>query len=78
MNNADRPTYPLPLQDGETSDHITKLSHVDGLTKREYFAALALNGICANSAENSPAGDWITCAKDAVKAADALLKELDS
>ena len=48
-----------------------------GLTKREYFAGLAMQGLCANSQENSPAGDWKTVARDAALAADALLAELE-
>jgi len=54
-----------------------------GLTKREYFAAMAMQGICA-----SPVGDkyhvnggWLhpeTVAKNAISIADELLKQLES
>jgi hypothetical protein len=45
-----------------------------GLTKREYFAAMSMQGLLANSAID----DWtiIECAKYSVKHADALLEEL--
>lgn len=48
-----------------------------GLTKREYFAGLAMQGYCA-----AGEGTWAThesrLAELSVKCADALIKELDS
>lgn len=44
-----------------------------GLTKREYFAAMALQGILASSSENTFEKD----ANWATKAADALIEELN-
>ena len=44
-----------------------------GISKREYFAAKALQGILANTDHN---GKYSEYAKDAVKHADALLAEL--
>ena len=75
MRNADKPAYPLQLQEGESSELIGKLGNADGLTKREYFAAIAMQGLCVNSiagSHNKP----INLAIDAVMYADALLKEL--
>ena len=43
-----------------------------GLTKREYFAAMALQGLLANDS-----GLITSKAIDAVKAADALIEELN-
>lgn len=43
-----------------------------GLTKREYFAAKALQSLLANSE-----GLYQTVARDAVKIADLLIKALD-
>ena len=45
-----------------------------GLTKREHFAGLALQGILANSRIDE---DHRLCAKMATLTADELLKELD-
>ena len=48
------------------------------LTKREYFAGLAMQGICANGARNqghSPDSDY---AKQAVEMADALINALNA
>lgn len=46
-----------------------------GLTKREYFAAMALQGLCANAmfAEGKPS----TLSATAVNVADALIKALN-
>ena len=49
--------------------------HQAGLTKREYFAALAMQGICMNIQNWSRNRD--EAAEAAVKMADALLKELE-
>lgn len=46
---------------------------VAGLTKREYFAAMALQGMVASHL----GGTWETLAKVSVIAADALIKELN-
>ena len=43
-----------------------------GLTKREYLAAMALQGLLANDS-----GLITSKARDAVKAADALIEELN-
>lgn len=45
-----------------------------GLTKREYFAALAMQGLLANSTTLLPAENLT---KKCVKVADALIEELE-
>jgi hypothetical protein len=49
-----------------------------GLTKREYFAGLAMQGLMTSQNQE---GEWRhdikTCAEISVKMADALLKELE-
>jgi hypothetical protein len=47
-----------------------------GLATRQYFAAMAMQGIMANS-EIHPSTDYETVAKRAVKMTDALLAELE-
>jgi hypothetical protein len=49
--------------------------HLLGLTKREYFAGLAMQGIMANQNLTSTEND--TIAKWSVEIADALLAELE-
>lgn len=45
--------------------------YTNGLTKREYFAAMALQAYCQRSVKEDTAAQW------AVEAADALIKELN-
>ena len=73
MKNSDKPAYPLQLQEGESSELTGKLGNADGLTKREYFAAMAMQGLCNNLHPKNVA-DMPSLA---VVIADALLKELD-
>jgi hypothetical protein len=74
MSNSDMPAMPTSV----TTTLSGGIHYGEpGLTKREYFAGLAMQGIYANSQENSPAGDFAWTAVDAVKAADALLAELE-
>jgi hypothetical protein len=46
-----------------------------GLTKREYFAGLALQGIISKHGVQTDISDF---AKDAIKLADQLLKQLNT
>jgi hypothetical protein len=46
------------------------------LTKREYFAAVAMQGMLANPVPQLVAADYETMASYSVKQADALIKEL--
>ena len=60
------------------SIHNSEQGVQDGLTKREYFAGLAMQGLCANYLrENITGWDVNTYAKESVELADALLKELN-
>lgn len=70
---ASQPAYPVLLKLPDDGEEITALS--PGLTKREYFAVMALQGLFANSIT----GDHHQPAKRvklAVEAADDLLAEL--
>lgn len=49
----------------------------EGLTKREYFAAMAMQGMLANSAEGNTEWDYNTIAKHSCIAADALVEQLN-
>lgn len=61
--NADVPAFPCVF---EQTDMVRP-----GMTKREYFAGLAMQGLIARGA-----GGPTDVARDAVMAADALLKVL--
>lgn len=61
-------------------DHAYPVSTVDGftqhgLTKRELFAAMALQGLCASA--EYPQVSYEGSARTAVEQADALLAELE-
>lgn len=70
-NDSAFPTPPEFRSDGELIAYSSP-----GLTKREYFAAMAMQGLCANSI---PGGHHHpeARAKEAVQNADALLAELE-
>lgn len=68
MNNSNSPAFPVHP---ETTPNFEEHEY-GGLTKREYFAAMAMQGFCANPGAYS---DWGTLQiiEQAVKHADALL-----
>ena len=69
MENSEQPIYPVPYQNDDRS-----IQHdvYTGLTKREYFAGLALQGMLANP--QIPNMECTMCAKTSVRMADALLE----
>ena len=74
MKNADMPAMPSTTWDNEF-DKVAEQS--DGLTKREHFAAMAMQGLvvkdefCIEDETVEIMASW------SVKCADALLKELE-
>ena len=84
MNNSDKPIHPLRGADGRlfsTNDGYLEQAPVAmGLTKREHFAAMAMQGFLSNrievpSTEGKKLVDFI--AKCSIDYADALLKALE-
>jgi hypothetical protein len=77
MENGKQPAFAMLDPNGSYTQY--------GLTKREYFAGLAMQGIMASLTEMQSNGGSIlhhvgldqTLAKEAVCIADALLLELD-
>lgn len=69
MKNSEEPAYPIVETTGRES--ITP-----GLTKREYFAGLAMQGLCSTiGARNIQFNQLIPV--EAVRYADMLLTELE-
>ena len=65
--------YVDELQAIEGSEEYNRFLNY-GLTKREYFAAMAMQGLISNSLSGrGPNG----CAQDSVRFADALIEELN-
>lgn len=69
-----RPNDPINIKDGAYRDEFNNMNPGTGLTKREYFAAFALQGILANANAIAELEYW---SKFAVKYADALVEELN-
>jgi hypothetical protein len=70
MDNGNKPAFSVALRDNGNARHPEAM----GLTKREYFVGLAMQGICAsNGWEQSMDG----IVKASVEIADKLLKELE-
>lgn len=74
LKNADKPAFPL----ADTNDTLDVIGKYGGVTKREYFAGIALQGLLATESD-TPIGEWNYefIAATAVKSADALIKELE-
>ena len=72
MENADKPINPV----------LTQNPSLIGLTKREYFAGLALQGLISSFTEKASYGGWGTemeaTIKCAIDYADELLKQLEN
>jgi hypothetical protein len=70
MENGNKPAHPI------NKDHVDGRDY-KGLTKREYFAGLAMQGILANASQ-----DFSILERDvahtSVCMADALLKSLET
>ena len=80
MKNADKPINPIFTDSGSpvSEDRIYK-STITGLTKREYFAGLALQGTCSNQEflKNLNADPNLVI-KACIEIADELLKQLEN
>jgi len=76
MNNSELPAMPISVSQGPQGYFLTTDDYGlgMGLTKREHFAAMAMQGIYADL--GSSEATYNDIAEMAVKAADALLKEL--
>lgn len=69
MSRANEPAYPIPA-----SDLSGSYEAAPGLTIREHFAGLAMQGLLASPSYDGQ--QFTTIAHDAVEAADALIAEL--
>lgn len=71
------PNEPIRTENGYWSDEKCHTQGGNGLSKREYFAALAMQGISSKVADYEYGWDAKQVAKDAVNQADALIAELN-
>ena len=87
MNNADKPIH---VKNGENMIHSFNSTdysqgNFEGLTKREYFAGLAMQGLISNPNIKRPTPSYIDDGKEysdfskvAIEYADELLKQLET
>lgn len=75
MSKANEPAFPL-AENFAAPDAMPMWSISYGLTKREYFAALAMQGLCTQYSEYRDPQCSTEIVKFSVKVADALLAEL--
>ena len=73
MDNTD--AFAFPCEQGTDPNGGWNQTFEPGMTKREYIAALALQGVLARMTEDTY--HPITAARNAVEAADELLKRLE-
>ena len=77
MKLGDQPAFPIPFEIAKRIDEGYGFEKIHlGLTKREYFAGLAMQGMMANPSFY----DWdaIRIAKESIVTADELLKQLSA
>jgi hypothetical protein len=74
MTKANDPVEPIIDTDYTGDFPVSHVKHA-GLTKREYFAAMAMQGYIAAGANGMPPSADI--AQHAVRAADAMITELN-
>lgn len=73
MNNGRQPA--MPFSDKQQTEFGPRGNDYNGLTKREHFAALAMQGFCATGELDGVTYEQI--ANASINAADALLAALD-
>lgn len=76
MNNADSPAMPVSISGNDIGDvwNSLEIESGGGLTKREHFSGLAMQGLLCLRA----GGDVQEIAQISVSFADALLEELEN
>lgn len=70
------PDEPISTNAGTWNDDNLRTHVGRGLTKREYFAAMAMQGLIANS-KTTPELGRVEIVRHAVAHADALIEELN-
>lgn len=73
MKNSEKPIQPITGQDGLPFKYENIF--LDGITKREYFFAATIQGLCANGSKNSNSPEHIV--ELAIKITDEAMKILD-
>lgn len=82
MKNGDKPINPstsIKINDTEFFEYNlpNKERQYSGLTKREHYAGLALQGFCSNQEFMSNLGKTELIARSCIEIAEELLKQLE-
>lgn len=81
MNNSDKPAMPqsVAISEGGTVTASYDFDGGEGLTKREHFATMAMQGLLSgiNAATDDHHWDSADFANEAVRLSDALLAALE-
>lgn len=84
MSRADEPAFPIISSfNGDASwvngigEKVHSIHSTPGISKREYFAGLALQGLCSQITRTCPSDDGLFVIRESVYLADALLIELE-
>jgi len=67
----------FPITEEATDRILTGIQIFTGLSKREYFAAAALQGLLANKHNLPNQQGYEYCVMVAIKSADEMLKQLE-
>ena len=82
MKNSDKPINPIVQEENIGQGGKILMCTEYGLTKREYYAGLALQGLISSFTEKASYGGWGTemeaTIKCAIDYADELLKQLEN
>ena len=80
MKNADQPINPIVQDEYIAQGERILLCSQEGLTKREYFAGLAMQGLLSSFTHNAANGFYGTevVVSTAIEYADELLKQLEN
>lgn len=74
MNNGDKPAYPISEEETNRVDALVNIYF--GLTKREMFAAMAMQGMASYHGTQGMGNTCSSTAERAIELADELLKQL--
>lgn len=77
MKNSEQPIHPISEQEKDRLDDYPGISF-KGLTKREYFAGLAMQGLLSNPYPDIVGLNPDIITSTAIDLADKLLKQLDN
>lgn len=83
MKNGDKPAHPVECsfdEDGTMTGVRTGeyTGFSTGLTKREYFAAMAMQGILSRAGNWNDVKDYSFVYNESLRHADGLLKQLEA